>query len=61
MYLLPNQKKCNASMSVAPTQGDLGNYTYVGGVDVALNNVENRDVACSLARYGGNHPVFGLK
>ena len=35
--------------------------TYVGGVDVTLNNVENRDVACGFARYGGNHPVFGLK
>jgi hypothetical protein len=63
MYLLHNKKmQCNASMSVAPTQGDLGkDCTYVGGVDVTLNNVENRDVACGLARYGGNHPVFRLK
>lgn len=40
---------------------DLGSYAYVGGIDVTLNNVENRDVACRLARYGGNHPVFGLQ
>ena len=58
MYLLTTT---NASMSVAPTQGNLGICAYVGGVDVTLNNVENRDIACSLARYGGNHPVFGLK
>ena len=49
-------------MCVAPTRGTcLGNCTYVGGVDVTLNDVENRDVARGLARYGGNHPVFGLQ
>lgn len=33
---------------------------YVGRVNVTLDNVEDRNVACRLARYGGNHPVFGL-
>ena len=49
------------SVCVAPTQGTMGDCTYVGGIDITLNNVENRDVARGLARYGGNHPVFGLK
>ena len=39
--------------------GKLG--AYVGGIDVTLNNVQDRDVACRLARYGRNHPVFGLQ
>ena len=39
----------------------MGDCTYVGGINVTLNNVENRDVARGFARYGGNHPVFGLK
>ena len=33
---------------------------YVGRVNVTLDNVEDRYVTCRLARYGGNHPVFGL-
>lgn len=49
------------SVSAAPTQWTMGDCTYVGGIDVTLNNVENRDVARGLARHGGNHPVFGLK
>ena len=43
------------------SSGNLGSCAYVGGVDVTLNNVENRDVACRLARYGRDHPVFGLQ
>ena len=41
--------------------GNPASCAYVGGVDVTLNNVENRDVACRLARHRGNHPVFGLQ
>jgi hypothetical protein len=58
---VPVTRQKNARMSRGTDSGDLGNCTYVGGVDVTLNDVENRDVACGLARYGGNHPVFGLK
>jgi hypothetical protein len=46
---------------VAPTPGDWGSCAHVGGIDVALNNVQDRDVARRLARYGGNHPIFGLQ
>ena len=58
MYLLHNK---NCKHECGTNTGDLKDSTYIGGVDVTLNNVENRDVACGLARYGGNHPVFGLK
>ena len=54
-------KKLQRKHECGTDSGDLGNCTYVGRIDVTLNNVENRDVACGLARYSGNHPVFGLK
>lgn len=55
--VIPPKKK-----AIGTDSGGLGKpCTYVGGVDVTLNNVENRDIACGLARYGRNHPVFGLK
>ena len=40
--------------------GQEGCQTYVGGVDIALNDVENRDVARRLAGYGRDHPVLRL-
>lgn len=35
--------------------------THVCRVDVALDDVEDGDVACSLARRGRHHAILGLE
>jgi hypothetical protein len=38
-----------------------GMDTNIGWVDIALNNVENRDVTSGFARRSRNHAIFGLQ
>ena len=60
MHLLPSGRndKRDCGIDFKIRQG--GNRAYVCGVHITLNDVEDRDVARRLARYGGNHPIFGL-